>query len=177
MRYKVDFKPADLLCPKSLEWVPFHRIKAALDADPRTILSEVPAAAQGLLDDGSSTAEHSRPIDAEVCSCCCYSCGSASQRSRGGWYESHVKLDTVSPPMQLCVSEHCYQEGLMKRATAERLQSGWEHWPDTATIALKTSLMRAWLALNDTGWPWMAASRVAAPFMLHLAARSFIALE
>ena len=31
MRYKAEYHPSDLLCPERLCWVPFDRIKAALD--------------------------------------------------------------------------------------------------------------------------------------------------
>ena len=47
MRYKVEFAPADLLCPKRLLWIPFKRIKASLDEQGR-VLSDVPNALAGL---------------------------------------------------------------------------------------------------------------------------------
>lgn len=31
MQYKADYHPSDLLCPERLCWVPFDRVKAALD--------------------------------------------------------------------------------------------------------------------------------------------------
>lgn len=31
MQYKADYLPSDLLCPERLCWVPFDRVKAALD--------------------------------------------------------------------------------------------------------------------------------------------------
>lgn len=31
MQYKADYQPSDLLCPERLCWIPFDRVKAALD--------------------------------------------------------------------------------------------------------------------------------------------------
>lgn len=31
MRYKADYEPSDLLCPERLCWIPFQRVKSALD--------------------------------------------------------------------------------------------------------------------------------------------------
>lgn len=49
MRYKIDFKPADLLCPERLIWIPFERVKAFLD-DQKTsrALSAAPDATADL---------------------------------------------------------------------------------------------------------------------------------
>lgn len=34
MQYKADYHPSDLLCPERLCWVPFDRVRAALDVCP-----------------------------------------------------------------------------------------------------------------------------------------------
>ena len=44
MRYKVDFRPAELLCPRRLEWVPYQGLESALKQSTRVALSEVPGA-------------------------------------------------------------------------------------------------------------------------------------
>ena len=48
MRYKTEFAPADLLCPKRLIWIPFDRLTALLEAQQERALSEAPGATQGL---------------------------------------------------------------------------------------------------------------------------------
>ena len=48
MRYKIDFAPADLLCPKTLLWIPFDRIKPYLDSQGGRALCDAPGALTGL---------------------------------------------------------------------------------------------------------------------------------
>lgn len=48
MRYKTEFAPADLLCPKRLIWIPFDRLTALLEAQTERALSEAPGATDGL---------------------------------------------------------------------------------------------------------------------------------
>ncbi|PSC67384.1 arginyl-tRNA-transferase 1-like isoform A [Micractinium conductrix] len=48
MRYKGDFSPSDLLCPKNKCWVPLRRVADALEQPGMVAMSEVPGALQGL---------------------------------------------------------------------------------------------------------------------------------
>ncbi|KAL4420000.1 hypothetical protein ABPG75_007098 [Micractinium tetrahymenae] len=48
MRYKGDFAPADLLCPKHKCWVPLSRVQAALEQPGMIPISELPGALEGL---------------------------------------------------------------------------------------------------------------------------------
>lgn len=49
MRYKADFRPADLLCPVGQCWVPISRVRHLLSSDARPpVLSAVPGALEGL---------------------------------------------------------------------------------------------------------------------------------
>ena len=45
---QVAFQPSDLLCPETLSWVPFERVRPALDVCHYVAFSRVPAALQGL---------------------------------------------------------------------------------------------------------------------------------
>ncbi|GAB4815765.1 hypothetical protein N2152v2_002811 [Parachlorella kessleri] len=48
MRYKGDYAPADLLCPKYKCWVPLDRCRGALEQGGMVALSELPGALEGL---------------------------------------------------------------------------------------------------------------------------------
>lgn len=48
MRYKGDFGPSDLLCPKNKCWVPLDRVRGALEQPGMVPISELPGALQGL---------------------------------------------------------------------------------------------------------------------------------
>ena len=48
MQYKIDFAPADLLCPKTLVWIPFARIKPYLDSQGGRALCDAAGALTGL---------------------------------------------------------------------------------------------------------------------------------
>ncbi len=49
MRYKVEFAPADLLCPKHLVWIPFEQVEGFLDRQEGRVLCD----AQASLDEPS----------------------------------------------------------------------------------------------------------------------------
>ncbi|KAL3141258.1 hypothetical protein ABBQ38_003596 [Trebouxia sp. C0009 RCD-2024] len=51
MQYKADYQPSDLLCPERLCWVPFDRVKAALDEQEYQVLSDLPGALEGLCEE------------------------------------------------------------------------------------------------------------------------------
>ena len=48
MRYKADFAPPDLLCPRDLVWVPFSRVQGFLDQEAGRALSDAPGAMTAL---------------------------------------------------------------------------------------------------------------------------------
>lgn len=51
MRYKAAFQPSELLCPETFCWVPFERLRAALDAHRYVAFSQVPHALDGLAEE------------------------------------------------------------------------------------------------------------------------------
>ena len=66
MRYKVEFAPADLLCPKALLWIPFDRIKPYLDSQSGRALSEAPCALTKLGSDALPLHRQRHPSEAKV---------------------------------------------------------------------------------------------------------------
>jgi len=57
MRYKAEYAPSDLLCPRRYAWVPYKAVAAALDASPdkMVVLSDVLLRAPGA--DGAKSGE------------------------------------------------------------------------------------------------------------------------
>lgn len=43
MRYKAKFEPSEILCPESLEWVPFHQCSSELDHKPTALKPTCPS--------------------------------------------------------------------------------------------------------------------------------------